>query len=70
MIRDGMLYISSKVTASKPRTRSVRTTIPEMIALHHKIEAGTTIVWGMDPRTGNVWLEGVDGKKAWRKDEK
>jgi len=41
-----------------------------MIALHHKIEAGATIVWGMDPRTGNVWLEGVDGKKVWKMDGK
>jgi len=49
-----------------PRMRSVRMTILELIALHHKIMSWSSIVWGMDPRTGNVWLEGVDGKKAWR----
>ena len=40
------------------------------IALHHKIESGSTVVWGMDPRTGNVWQEVVDGKNVWGKNEK
>ena len=66
MIRDGLLFISSKVTASKSKTRSVRTTIPGMIALHHNIKAGSTVVWGMDPKTGNVWLAEVDGRKVWK----
>jgi len=65
MLRDGMIYISSKATRTKPGTKSVRTTIPEMIARHHRIEDGSTVVWGMDPKTGNVWIDEVDGKKVW-----
>ncbi len=62
-IKDGMLLISSKVTISTPRSKSVRTTIPEVIATHHRIKAGSEIVWGMDPKTGGVWIVEVDGRK-------
>jgi len=62
-IKDGMLLISSKVTISTPRSKSVRTTIPEVIATHHKIKPGSEIVWGMDPKTGNVWIVEVDGRR-------
>jgi hypothetical protein len=61
-IKDGMLLISSKVTISTPRSKSVRTTIPEVIATHHKIKPGSEIVWGMDPKTGSVWLDQINGK--------
>ncbi|MBM4250073.1 MAG: hypothetical protein FJ149_11765 [Euryarchaeota archaeon] len=61
-IKDGVLLISSKVTISTPRSKSVRTTIPEVIATHHRIKPGSEIVWGMDPKTGRVWMESVDGK--------
>ena len=62
-IKDGNLLISTKVTISTPRSTSVRTTIPEVIATHHKIKAGSEVVWGMDPKTGTVWIAEVDGKK-------
>jgi hypothetical protein len=37
-----------------------------MIAGHHQIKDGSTMVWGMDPNTGNVWLAEVDGRKSWK----
>ena len=27
---------------------------------------GSTVVWGMDPGTGNVWIAEVDGRKVWK----
>jgi len=65
-IKDGVLLISSKVTISTPRSKSVRTTIPEVIATHHRIKPGSEIVWGMDPRTGSVWVVEIDGRKLER----
>jgi hypothetical protein len=62
-IKDGILLISSKVTISTPRSKSVRTTIPEVIATHHRIKPGSEIVWGMDPKNGGVWLAEIDGRK-------
>jgi hypothetical protein len=66
-IKDGNLLIPTKVTISTPRSASVRTTIPEVIATHHKIKPGSEIVWGMDPKTGEVWIDGVDGKTLQKK---
>ena len=63
-IKDGILFIPSKVARSTPRSKSVRTTIPEVIASHHDIKIGSEITWAMDPKTGNVWIAEVDGKKV------
>jgi len=65
-IKDGLLLVDSSVTIATPKSKSVRTTIPEVIATHHRMKPGSTIVWAMDPKTGGVWLAEVDGRKVDR----
>ncbi len=63
-IKDGLLLIPSSVTIATPKSKSVRTTIPEVIATHHRMKPGSEIVWAMDPKTGGVWLAEIDGRKV------
>jgi len=64
IIKDGILFIQSKVAQSTPKSKSVRTTIPEVIAGHLHIKVGSEILWGLDPKSGEVWIDQVDGKKV------
>jgi hypothetical protein len=37
-INDGLLLVESSVTIATPKSKSVRTTIPEVIATHHRMK--------------------------------
>ena len=62
MSKEGVLHFESKCTKARKGSLSVQTTVPQTICQVRGIKIGSKLVWGLDPKTGRVWIEKVNGK--------